>query len=1217
MAALTEDTIAPPAQDLALAPELVAQATVTLDDAQLAELAAFGSERDVEVGEWLFRAGDDTYDFMVILEGEVEILRPDCDDEVVVATHGAGRFLGELNLLTGQRLYLSARVKEPGRVLVVEQPEFRRLMSSKPDLADIIFRAFVARRENLRTGAGALAVRIIGSRFSREAMALRAFAARSHLPHTWIDIEEDPDIGVLLASIGVRPVDTPVVMTPSTVLKRPTPGEFAEHLNLTFHSPPGYMFDLVVVGTGPAGLAAAVYGASEGLDTISLDATSTGGQAGASSRIENYVGFPNGISGEDLVSRAAIQAQRLGARLNAPCDVAGLRAENGFHAVVLGDGSEIPCRTVIVASGARYRRLDVDDLERFEGAGVYYAATDLEARICGGSDVVVVGGGNSAGQGALYLAQQRCRVSVAIRRDSLADTMSQYLVERIEADPRIEVLACTEVRGLEGDRSLERVVLEHTPTGDRRVVACCGLFCFIGAVPATAWLGDADRARRQGLHPHRPLASGCSTGHRRVRGAPAPAVRDVGSGGLRGRRRASRLAEARGGSGGGGIERGAVGARSSRSHCSVVEETVCMSSRPAAPPLLADRSSDEFAPVPRSPALERAAAKVVELAVERAPKLGVTPAAYLADRRGTATTLRAIDAACGGGFYRVPREAEDDASVAAEVFASTGPVIDVQTHLVDPARWDGTGAEALAGFLQLVDPERWPGPVDPQHIDGAAWAALVFGSSETAIALLTSTPGGEDRNVLTNRQIAVTRDIVDRYTDSGRVHTHTIVHPNLGEQELDDMQRVHAQLRPSGWKCYTLYGPPTAASPAGGWFLDDDEFGFPFLERVRDLGPRVVATHKGLGGAVPEASVAAASPRDIGPAAAAFPDVQFLVYHSGYERNPVAEEGAYDPAQPSIGVDRLVGEPRPCRDRAGIQRVRGARHHLVPDAPAAAGSRARAGEVVARGRAGPHRVGHRLGLVRVTASADRRVPGVRDPRVDAVGVRLPAAHRSAQGAHPRRERAVRVRNPRHRRGARRVGSLASLGRCRGADHRRGDRSGRGVARQAAVGCDRAIIATAKSHAMTTTATTWLQRCRSRAASVATMPSRSATRPNVHGIDTSHATSPSCTSIRGSADPHAMASTAAKDNSAIGGSTCASTNFRRCRRGAGEPSASAKRTSAPSDAEAASTLSGRRAHRSHDGTRAPKRRRCSTTARSPHLAQVPCTSTSRVRWWLAR
>ena len=199
-----------------------------------------------------------------------------------------------------------------------------------------------------------------------------------------------------------------------------------------------------------------------------------------------------------------------------------------------------------------------------------------------------------------------------------------------------------------------------------------------------------------------------------------------------------------------------------------------------------------------------------------------------------------------------PREAEDDAAAAAEVFASTGPVIDVQTHLVDPARWDGTGAEALAGFLQLVDPERWPGPVDPQLIDGAAWAALVFGSSETAIALLTSTPGGEDRNVLTNRQIAVTRDVVDRYTDSGRVHTHAIVHPNLGDQELDDMERVHAQLRPSGWKCYTLYGPPTAASPAGGWFLDDDEFGFPFLERVRDLGHRVVATHKGLGGAVPK-----------------------------------------------------------------------------------------------------------------------------------------------------------------------------------------------------------------------------------------------------------------------------------------------------------------------------------------------------------------------------
>lgn len=465
-------------------------AFVTLDADQIAELEPFGAERAVEAGDILFQVGDETYDFIVLLAGEVEIVRPDRDEDVVVATHTPGRFLGELNLLTGQRVYLTARVTRPGRILSIPPNEYRRLMSSKPDIADIIFRAFVARREIIRSGEGARALRIIGSRYSPEAMALRAFATRSRLPHTWIDLEDADDVEVLLASMGLRPSRTPVVITPTAVLRRPTPGEFAAHLGLTFRPTPGYMFDLVVVGSGPAGLAAAVYGASEGLDTVSLDGVAAGGQAGASSRIENYVGFPNGISGEDLTSRAATQAQRLGARLNAPCEVAGLRVEEGFHVVELVDGSEIPTRSVIVASGARYQRLDVDNLERFEGAGVYYAATDLEARVCSGSDVIVVGGGNSAGQAAVYLAQQGSRVSIAIRKQDLRQSMSNYLIARIEADPRIELLATTEVRGLEGEHHLERVTLEHTPTGELRTVECAGLFCFIGADPATAWLGE-------------------------------------------------------------------------------------------------------------------------------------------------------------------------------------------------------------------------------------------------------------------------------------------------------------------------------------------------------------------------------------------------------------------------------------------------------------------------------------------------------------------------------------------------------------------------------------------------------------------------------------------------------------------------------------------------------------------------------------------------------
>jgi predicted TIM-barrel fold metal-dependent hydrolase len=326
----------------------------------------------------------------------------------------------------------------------------------------------------------------------------------------------------------------------------------------------------------------------------------------------------------------------------------------------------------------------------------------------------------------------------------------------------------------------------------------------------------------------------------------------------------------------------------------------------ATSPLLAAKSTDEFAPLPLSPAVGMAAERFGERVAALAPRLGLSDADHAFDRRGTATALRALDAAHGGGYFSLDESTETDEAAAAAAFAGDAPVIDVQTHFIDPARWDRPSAAPLAGFLQMVDGARWGDGVDARLIDAAEWATLVFGTSETAVALLTSTPGSAQDNVLTNPQIAAARDIVERYGSSGRVLTHTIVHPNLGPAELEQMASWQAELSPSGWKVYTLYGPPTAASPTGGWFLDDEEIGFPFLEQVRALGPNVVATHKGLGGPIPNASVPAASPRDIGPAAAAFPDIDFVVYHSGYERNPGGEEGAYDPAAPNEGVDRLV-----------------------------------------------------------------------------------------------------------------------------------------------------------------------------------------------------------------------------------------------------------------------------------------------------------------------
>ena len=470
-----------------------------LSAAELADVASFGSERSTVAGELLFAAGEASYDLFVVLEGEAEVLRPGGAEDSLIASFGPGGFIGELTLLTGQHRFLDARVSKAGRVLVIEQPEFRRLMSLRPALAETIFAALVARREILRTGQGAQTIQIIGSRYSPEAMALRAFAEHSRLAHTWIDVEDADDVDALLAGLGLQAQDTPVAITPDGILRHATTAQFAEMLGLTYQPVPGFIFDLVVVGSGPAGLAAAVYGASEGLNTVCLDAVTVGGQAGSSSRIENYAGFPNGISGGDLTSRAAVQALRLGARLNAPCEVVGLHAHGGFHVVVLKDGSEIPTRSVIVASGARYQRLDAENLDRFEGAGVYYAATDLEARVCGGSRVMVIGGGNSAGQAAIYLSQSECGVTLAIRRKDLTQTMSQYLIERIDADPNIELVTGVEVKGLAGGERLEQVTLEQVSGDTRETVGCAGLFCFIGARPATAWLGDSVRLDADGF----------------------------------------------------------------------------------------------------------------------------------------------------------------------------------------------------------------------------------------------------------------------------------------------------------------------------------------------------------------------------------------------------------------------------------------------------------------------------------------------------------------------------------------------------------------------------------------------------------------------------------------------------------------------------------------------------------------------------------------------
>ena len=323
---------------------------------------------------------------------------------------------------------------------------------------------------------------------------------------------------------------------------------------------------------------------------------------------------------------------------------------------------------------------------------------------------------------------------------------------------------------------------------------------------------------------------------------------------------------------------------------------------PPIPPLLAARSSDEYTPVPSTDAQRRARRATQHAAARHAARVGLDEVAYLAERVGTAATLRAIDASAGGGFYAVPPEAEVDQAAADGAFAGDGFVVDVQTHLVRPSRIGTAAADALSGYLRMVDPERWGSGVDPALLSAAEWAACVFGGSETAVALLTSPPGRAAENVLTNDDIASAREIVDRYSGSSRVLTHAIVHPNLGESELDAMAEWSDELAPAGWKVYTLWGPPETGYH--GFFFDDEEFGIPFLERVRTLGTRIICAHKGIAGPIANAAPVSSSPRDIGPAAAAFPDLTFVVYHSGYDIDPV-EEGAHtDDAH--RGVSRLV-----------------------------------------------------------------------------------------------------------------------------------------------------------------------------------------------------------------------------------------------------------------------------------------------------------------------
>ena len=457
-----------------------------LSDPQVDALARLGVRRPVEAGDVLYHQGDLTCDFFVVLDGLVAVVEA---PDQVIGVHGRGRFLGELNLLTGEAAFVTAEVTQAGEVLDVPVGSLRKLVCEDTLLGDLILRAYITRRSVL-IGLGT-GFKLIGSRFSPDTRRLREFAARNRLPHTWTDLETDAGAENLLLQLGVRPEETPVVIwRGEQVLRNPSNAQLAAVIGLHPAASNEKRWDLLVVGAGPAGLAAAVYGASEGLATITLDSFATGGQAGASPRIENYLGFPSGISGAELAERAVIQAEKFGARVDVPAAAVKLGERDGYHFIGLEDGSTISSRTVLIATGARYKKLDVPRLQQFEGISVYYAATQLEAMRCRHDPVVVVGGGNSAGQASLFLATYAAQVRLLYRDCDLGKNMSRYLVDAVEHSPAVLLTPHTEVRELIGEEVLERVVIEDNQTGQRETIDARALFVFIGAEPHTAWLED-------------------------------------------------------------------------------------------------------------------------------------------------------------------------------------------------------------------------------------------------------------------------------------------------------------------------------------------------------------------------------------------------------------------------------------------------------------------------------------------------------------------------------------------------------------------------------------------------------------------------------------------------------------------------------------------------------------------------------------------------------
>jgi len=461
---------------------------------QVERVAGFGTVEAPAKGTVLFERGDRSVDFFLVLEGYIEIYETDPTGEPVVMTvHAQHQFTGELDLFNERAILVGGRMGVDGRVVRLGRAQFRRMLAAEPDIANTIMRAFILRRAGF-IEHGQAAVTVLGSRRSADTLRIQRFLSRNGYPFVALDPAVDEEAQVALRDAGVEADDGPVVLCrPGQVLVRPTNQTLGDCLGISEPLDATAVVDLAVVGGGPAGLAAAVYGASEGLDTLVLEGEAPGGQAGTSSRIENYLGFPTGISGQQLAARAQLQAQKFGARIAVPRRVARLRVDDRPYRLELDDGSAIRARSVVIATGARYRKLaDLDGFERFEGSGIHYAATAVEAALCEDEEVVVVGGGNSAGQAAVFLTRHAAHVHVLVRGAGLAAGMSDYLVGRIEAVPeRITLHRHTKITALHGERHLEQVTWTDGRTGATQTRQVANVFLMLGAVPNTEWLDGA------------------------------------------------------------------------------------------------------------------------------------------------------------------------------------------------------------------------------------------------------------------------------------------------------------------------------------------------------------------------------------------------------------------------------------------------------------------------------------------------------------------------------------------------------------------------------------------------------------------------------------------------------------------------------------------------------------------------------------------------------